>query len=185
MTRPRGLDTGGLRLGGQRSGDRRPGGRRPGGPFRSTRGASALEFALVAPIAILVLFFSLEMGIVMWADSSLEAAATRIARIGQLGVPAGQTCEQAVRGIFEERMGSWVADTSRLRIDVKLYSPGGNNSLPDVDDPDYVPVCDAGSRGDIVIYRLGFDRPGFSGIMAWLGIQLLRFQRTVIIQNEP
>ena len=150
-----------------------------------SRGVSALEFALVAPVAILVLFLSLEMGIIMWADSSLEATASRIARIGQLGVPAGQTCEEAVRRIFEDRMGSWVDDWARLRIDVKLYSPGGNNDLPNVDDPDYVPVCDAGGRGDIVIYRLGFDRPGFSGIMAWIGVQLLRFERTVIIQNEP
>lgn len=149
------------------------------------RGVTALEFALVAPLAILVLFFSLEMGIVMWADASLEGAASKIARIGQLGVPAGLTCDQAVRKVFEDRMGSWVYDAAQLRIDVKLYSPGGNNGLPDVDDPSYVPVCDAGTRGDIVIYRLGFDRPGFSGILNWLGIRLLRFERTVIIQNEP
>lgn len=150
-----------------------------------TRGASALEFALVAPLAILVLFFSLEMGIVMWADASLEAAATRVARIGQLGVPDGTSCDEAVRGIFEDRMSSWVYDAAQLRVDVKLYSPGAYNGLPDVDDPAYVPVCDAGQRGDIVIYRLGFDRPGFSGILNWLGISLLRFERTVIIQNEP
>lgn len=149
------------------------------------RGVTALEFALVAPLAILVLFFSLEMGIAMWADASLEAAASRVARIGQLGVPAGLTCDQAVRQVFEDRMGSWVYDAAQLRIDVKLYSPGGNNGLPNVDDPSYVPVCDAGTRGDIVIYRLGFDRPGFSGILNWLGIRLLRFERTVIIQNEP
>jgi hypothetical protein len=156
---------------------------RRSGPLE--RGATALEFALVAPLIIVVLFFSLEMGIVMWADSSLEAAASRVARIGQLGVPAGLSCDEAVRGIFEKRMSNWVYDPSQLRIDVKLYNPGGNNNLPNLDDPSYVPVCDTGGRGDIVVYRLGFDRPGFSGILNWLGIKLLRFQRTVIIQNEP
>lgn len=149
------------------------------------RGASALEFALVAPLAILVLFFSLEMGIVMWADASLEEAAGRVARIGQLGVPAGSTCEEAVRGTFEDRIGNWVYDKEKLHVDARLYHPGADNSDPNLDDPDYKPLCDAGGRGDMVIYRLGFDRPGFSGIMSWLGIQILRFERTVIIQNEP
>lgn len=151
----------------------------------ASRGVTALEFALVAPLAILVLFFSIEMGIVMWADATLENAASRVARIGQLGVPEGTTCEQAVRGTFESRMSSWVYDRAQLRVDARIYHPGADNSLPDVDAEDYKPVCDTGGRGDMIIYRLGFDRPGFSGIMSWLGIQLLRFERTVIIQNEP
>jgi hypothetical protein len=149
------------------------------------RGVTALEFALVAPLVILVLFFSLEMGIITWADASLEVTAARVSRIGQLGVPEGTTCNEAVRETFEKSVGNWVYDKSALRVDVRVYTPGANNESPDVDDPDYEPVCDAGSRGDMVIYRLGFDRPGFSGIMSWLGIQMLRFERSIIIQNEP
>jgi hypothetical protein len=149
------------------------------------RGVTALEFALVAPLVIVVLFFSLEMGIIMWADSALEAAAARVSRIGQLGVPAGVTCEQAVRGAFEARMSSWVYDESDLHVDATIYQPGASNELPDLDDDGYVPVCNTGGRGDMIIYRLGFDRPGFSGIMTWLGIPVLRFERTVVIQNEP
>ncbi|HEY9279806.1 MAG TPA: hypothetical protein VIP51_07010, partial [Eoetvoesiella sp.] len=91
----------------------------------------------------------------------------------------------AVRGTFEDSVRMWVYDSGQLRVDARVYSPGGDNSAPDVDDPDYVPVCNTGDRGDMIIYRLGFDRPGFSGVMGWLGIQLLRFERTVIIQNEP
>src|SRR5690606_30117127 len=71
------------------------------------RGASALEFALVAPLAILVLFFSIEMGIGMWADATLEVAASRVSRIGQIGVPEGVECEEAVRTTYEDLMSSW------------------------------------------------------------------------------
>jgi Flp pilus assembly protein TadG len=149
------------------------------------RGVTALEFAMVAPLAVLVLFFSLEMGIVSWVDASLEVTASRVSRIGQLGVPEGTDCTTAVRKVFEEGVGMWVSTESDLRVYVNTYSPGASNDLPDVNDPAYVPVCNAGTRGDMVIYRLGFKRPGFSGIMGWLGIQVLRFERTVIIQNEP
>ncbi|MBP6020098.1 MAG: pilus assembly protein [Burkholderiaceae bacterium] len=147
-----------------------------------TRGVTALEFALVAPWVILVLFFSIEMGILTWADASLEVTAGRVTRIGQLGVPAGQTCDQAVDSALENGVGSWLSSESSLLVDVQVYKPG---VMPDVSDPDYEPGCDAGDRGDMVIYRIGFDRPGFSGIMSWLDIDLLRFERTIIIQNEP
>lgn len=149
------------------------------------RGVTALEFALVAPLAILVLFFSIEMGIMTWADATLEVTASRVSRIGQLGVPEGTTCNEAVRTAFEEGVGYWVPDKDKLHVDVRVYTPGAGNLPPSIDDPAYVPMCDAGKRGDMVIYRLGFDRPSFSGIMSWLGIQVLRFERTVIIQNEP
>lgn len=149
------------------------------------RGVSALEFALVAPLVILVVFFSLEVGIMMWADASLETTAMQVSRIGQLGVPEGKTCEQEVRGMLEQKMGRWVYDPSSLRVDVRIYTPGEDISLPDPDDEDYQPVCDTGSRGDMVIYRLSFDRPGFTGVMAMLGTSVFRIERTVIIQNEP
>jgi hypothetical protein len=149
------------------------------------RGVTALEFALVAPLVIVVIFFSLEMGIIMWADSALEAAAARVSRIGQLGVPADMTCEDAVRGTFESRMSSWVYNKNDLHVDATIYRPGASNELPDFDDDGYVPVCNTGGRGDMIIYRLGFDRPGFTGIMSWLGIPVLRFERTIVIQNEP
>ncbi|NYT61730.1 pilus assembly protein [Alcaligenaceae bacterium] len=149
------------------------------------RGVTALEFALVAPLAILVLFFSIEMGIMTWADATLEVAASRISRTGQLGVFAKEDCTVAVRRLFEESMAGWVGNKKSLRVDVLVYTPGAANQLPDVDDEKYEPECNAGDRGDMVMYRLGFDRPGFSGILSWLGIRLLRFERTVIIQNEP
>jgi hypothetical protein len=72
-----------------------------------------------------------------------------------------------------------------LHVDATIYRPGASNELPDFDDDGYVPVCNTGGRGDMIIYRLGFDRPGFTGIMSWLGIPVLRFERTIVIQNEP
>jgi len=150
---------------------------------KSQRGATALEYALVAPLLFGVIFVAIETTVMLFADASLETAATRVTRIGKLGVPEGMDCETAVRRELERTLSRWVASPADLRIDVMLYEPG----LPfdDVDDESYVPVCDAGGRGDMVIYRLGFDRPGLTGFISWLGVDMLRFERIVMIQNEP
>ncbi|MFA5521477.1 MAG: TadE family protein [Castellaniella sp.] len=149
------------------------------------RGVTALEFAIVAPLVILLLFFSLEMGLAMWADATLEVAAMRISRIAQLGVPEGTSCTQAVRNVLERHVGFWVRDRGTLRADMTIYTPGIDPSLPDFDDDEYEPVCDAGGRGDMIIFRLGFDRPAFTGIMGMFGVDIMRYERTAIIQNEP
>jgi len=168
-----------------------PGAERAPGPpgtswrRRLARGVSALEFALVSPLVIFVLFFSLEMGFDMWVDSTLESAASKVSRLGQLGIPEGTDCDTEVRRIFADNMFGWVASPDDLQVDVRIYTPGAGNTPPNIDDPDYKPVCDAGGRGDIVIYRLGFDKPSFTGMLGALGLNVMRYQRAVIIQNEP
>ena len=147
------------------------------------RGVAALEYALVAPLLFGVIFVAVETTVMLFADSSLETAASRVTRIGKLGVPGGMNCEQAVRAEMESILSRWVSSPEELRIDVKLYEPG--MPFDDVDDESYEPVCDAGDRGDMVMYRLGFDRPGLTGFVTWLGVDVLRFERIVVIQNEP
>ncbi|PWF24127.1 hypothetical protein DD235_07435 [Corticimicrobacter populi] len=147
------------------------------------RGLAALEYALVAPLLMAVLIFSIEMIVMMMADASLETAANRVARLGKLGIQGD--CQEAVQRVMRETLSNWVAGDAELRADVKRYTPGADNGFGDIDDENYQPVCDAGERGDMVIYRLGFDRAGLSGVLDWFGIRLFRFERVVLIQNEP
>ena len=125
---------------------------------RLARGVAALEFAIVSPLVILVIFFSLEIGIAMWADATLEVAASRVSRLGQLGVQGD--CTEAVRKVFEDTMGRWITSKDDLEIDVRVYKPGEDNSTG-IDMG--APVCNAGDRGDMVIYHMYFDRPSFTG----------------------
>lgn len=49
----------------------------PGSKFlKSSGGTSAVEFALVMPVCLLFLFGIIELGYVLWGDSSLKYAAT-------------------------------------------------------------------------------------------------------------
>jgi Flp pilus assembly pilin Flp len=155
------------------------------GLLRDRRGASALEYALVAPLLFAVVFVAIEVTVILFADAVLEGTANRVTRIGRLGVPEGSTCEGAVRRTLEDNLDGWVVDSTDLRLDVRVYTPGQGIRFDDVDDEDYTPICDAGERGDIVMYRLGLDRPGLTGMLSWLGIDIVRLERTVVIQNEP
>lgn len=152
---------------------------RAGRARRLNRGVAALEFAIVSPLVIVVIFLSLEIGIALWADATLEVAATRVSRLGQLGVEGD--CTTAVREVLEDTMKPWVTSTDDLKIDVRLYHPGEPPEDIDLGEP----VCDAGDRGDMVIYHIAFDRPSFTGILGWMDLPLLEYRRTVLIQNEP
>jgi Flp pilus assembly protein TadG len=58
---------------------------------RTERGASALEFALVAPILILLLFGIVTFGLLFAQDLALSNAARQAARFAAV---AGHTCDQ-------------------------------------------------------------------------------------------
>ena len=152
---------------------------------RNERGASALEFAIVAPLLFAVFFMAIEITVVLFADSVLENASNRITRIGKLGVPDGQDCDSTVRAAFEDALSSWAVSPLDMRLDVQVYRAGQGIRFGDVDDEDYSPICDAGERGEIVMYRLMLDRAGLTGILGWMDSDFVRLERIVAIQNEP
>ena len=51
-------------------------------------GIATLEFALVAPVFLLVIFLVFEVGMLMWANSAIQAAASQTARCTALDAPA-------------------------------------------------------------------------------------------------
>ncbi|RLM22678.1 hypothetical protein BIY29_11855 [Brenneria alni] len=152
---------------------------------RNQRGVTALGYALVAPLLFAVIFIALEVSFIMLADAHLDIAANRVARMGRIGIDGD--CQQAVRSVMKNTLSTWVSSESEMYVDAKIYSPGEDkaNKFSDLNDKNYLPVCDAGGRGDMVIYRLAFDRPGLTGFIAWLGYNYMRFERVVLIQNEP
>jgi len=146
-------------------------------------GISALEFALVAPAFFILLFLSIETSFSLIADAMLDRTANRITRLGKLGID-NEDCTQRVMSELQDGLSFW-ADTTRIYADVKIYTPGVDSYFDDIDDETYIPVCNAGERGDMVIYRVGFEKPGLTGILSLFGANLLRFERVLVIQNEP
>jgi hypothetical protein len=137
----------------------------------------------VAPLFFIVFFLLIEVVFMLMADATLDAAASRVARMGKIGIVGD--CRTAVINTLEDTLSIW-ANKRNLHADVKVYHPGEGFDFGDIDDQaHYVPECDAGARGEMVVYRLGFDQPGLTGLISLLGLDFFRYERIVVIQNEP
>lgn len=147
------------------------------------RGVTALEFALVAPMVFLVLFFVIEIGIMLMADATLGRVANHIARQGRLNKLSSANCTASVRTLLEDGMRGWGKD---FIVDVKVYSPSDSVSVnASVFNENYTPTCTLGTENSLMVYRIGFQSSGFTGIIRWLSVDDFRFERTIILQNEP
>ncbi|GAB2902460.1 hypothetical protein GCM10027202_33750 [Microvirgula curvata] len=176
--------------------------------WRGDSGASALEFALVSPFLLLLIIGTLDIAIAMLTDGFLERSVRAATRLGiTTSVPTGKTREEAIRDIIWAGVGDWVGNPSRLHIETRVYSSFANvgqpepcgddsyqktgtctGSFTDINgnnkwDPD-MGLTGAGGRGDIVSYRVWFDRPSFTGILNLLNMGLYHFERRIVIQNE-
>lgn len=148
--------------------------------YPNSKGVTALEFAIVAPIVFIVIFLSIEVSFMLLADATLERAASQITRDGKIGKFEGADCFQKVYDRLDNELSFW-ADRQNLQVDTTVYKPGQNIEF----DEDAEIRCNAGERGDMVVYRLKFEKPGLTGLISMIGIDVFKFERIVIIQNEP
>ncbi len=170
------------------------------------RGSIALELALVLPMLLLLTAGVIEAGLMLMTDATLELAVRAATRYGITGA-GGNTRDDTIRGKIGEMMNRWKGETGTLKIefnaypsldnigkpepfndanDNKVYDPG--ETFTDVNkngqwDSDMA-AATAGGTGDIVIYRIQLERPGFTGVLALAGVSTLTFSRQVAVENE-
>lgn len=185
----------------------RVGPRRPG-CWRDQRGVSALEFAMLFPLLLLLILGTVEIAFVMMIDASLELAVRDASRYGMISpATAAETRDQRIRDIVENWLGRWLSDPQDIAIDVRTYAAFDNIGEPEpfADDngngtwdagEDYQDLNDdgvwnadmgtagAGGREEIVLYDVSFTRPTVTGILTMVGIDAYRFDRRIVIQNE-
>lgn len=173
--------------------------RAPRRPFWTAReGASAVEFALVAPLFLALTFSIIEAGYFYFVESAVEAANTKAARLIRTG--QAQTTALSRDAFFSEICD--VVDifgdcNTQLTVDVARYSSfaalAADISAPvcrdaDPDDVDALPYAAGGAR-DIVRVRVCYLHKSFN---PGLGLNLeksnagaLRMISTSIFRNEP
>lgn len=154
---------------------------------RDRRGATALEYALLMPLLFGVIFVSIEITFILFADASLESAANNVTRVGRIGITDASgnvtrpTCPQ-LKDMMVANLPGWVR-SSDLEFNVTVYHAG---DAP----PSTTSQCGAasgsGSPGDMAIYTFSVARPGITGFIGWVtgGSQLLRSSRSILVQNE-
>ncbi len=172
------------------------------------RGATALEFALVLPVLLLTTVGTIEMAIVLFIGSSMEAAVIEASRFGITGgEDEDMTREDRVLTIVAERTYG-LLDMGRVELDTLVY-----DSFEDIGKPE--PFVDANGNGvrdageaftdingnaqwdadmgaaglggpeAIVVYRLSYDWGVVTPMIRGIVGGSVRHVSSVAVRNEP
>lgn len=130
-------------------------------PFKGDDGSTIVEFAVVAPLFVLVLFAALQIGFVMLIQNAMDTAAREASRVGITGATeSGMTRSQAINAKIlqvADKYSGGIVDPSKVSIVVKAYS-----SLDSVGSPE--PFTDTNNNNQ---YDPGEPFTDVNGNGAW------------------
>lgn len=173
-------------------------------------GATAVEFAMIAPVLLAMLFGIVEFGLVFAADIVLKDATQDAARTGRTGfVTADSSQDATVRAIVRKRAGV-LMDADKLTIESLAYSgfdtlkkpepyvdANGNGKRDDGEnftDVNGNGVWDAdqgalgyGGTSEVVLYTVTYPWQFFTPLIGDLIGKdgTLTLKATAVVQNEP
>lgn len=109
--------------------------------FRSEDGASALEFAMIAPIVLLFTVGVIEISLMMLTQNIMESATFVASRLGKTGyIEANMSREDTIKKALEDSADG-LLDPGRVHIDKLSYDEFGDIGMPE-------PFVDANGNGD-------------------------------------
>jgi len=177
---------------------------------REQDGGAALEFGFIAPAFFMLVWGTIELGLLLLGNTLLEGAVREAARAGLTGyTPTNEDRVTYIRSVVQQfTMG--LIDMAKLQIDTKVYSSFANIGQPEPfsDQPPYNGVYDAGEPfvdvngngkwdadmgvaglggpGDVVVYTLTYPWDFFAGYAQTVfGVPTVTLKASVAIRNEP
>jgi hypothetical protein len=174
---------------------------------RCRAGSSAVEFAIILPVLLLFIVGSIEMAIVLFIGSSIEAAVMEASRYGVTKPEEGVSRGDQVLEIVESRTYG-LLDMDRVDLDTLVYSEfddigkpepftdaNGNGSYDagevygDVNgngqwDAD-MGKAGLGVGGDVVVYRLEYAWGVITPLMQRVLGESVTHVSSVAVRNEP
>jgi Flp pilus assembly pilin Flp len=95
------------------------------------RGATAIEFACVAPVLLILMFGTIEFSLIMLTQGLMDSATFNASRLGKTGyIPTGLTREEAIRQRISEQAGVLVR-AQDLAITTQVYGSFDNINQPE------------------------------------------------------
>ena len=173
-------------------------------------GATAVEFALVLMVFLVVIIAIMEFGMIMLRQTLIDNAIYSASRFGMTGMDETQYQTQIRRIIGNRTMG--LVDMDQVDIDVLVYTSFDQVGTPEpfVDAEPLNGVFDAGESytdvngnnqwdadqgrpgagrsGEIVLYRVTYDAPSMTGIVddsLFGGDGTIRLTSRLAVRNEP
>lgn len=176
---------------------------------RCTRGITAMEFAIIAPVMILITFSILEFSLMMLVTNIMESATSLSSRLGKTGyAEAGESREDTILASIRDRAGVLI-NADNLTITSKYYeqfdqigdaepwNDTNHNGSPDsgewsdingngVYDAD-MGLAGYGNADDIVVYTVSYPWEVVTPIMRELigedGVYTITTH--AVVKNEP
>ncbi len=148
------------------------------------RGATMLEFALIAPIYLFTILGIIELGIVMLTAVILEGAVGNAARVNITGVSGAEEtrAELLQRIVNEDSVGLLKPEklliTADVYVDFEQLNAGNPLVLPGV------PI-NPGGAGQLVLIQARYNWSFLTPIFSSFGGETLNLQSNAIVKNEP
>jgi Flp pilus assembly protein TadG len=173
---------------------------------RQTDGVSTIEFALVAPVLLLLLFGMLELGYQSYARTVLEGAVQEAGR--DSGLESAQPSQRTVDDLVRARITALVPDAA------VSFARASDGNFADVNRPEDFTDTNANGRrdatecftdendngawdsdvgrsgqggaNDIVLYTARMSYPSFFPVAASLGLpSTITLSASTILRNQP
>jgi Flp pilus assembly pilin Flp len=137
----------------------------------NARGAAFVEFALIAPLFIVIMFSVFQLGMIGWAKSSLETAlrdAARFALTGAKGTAATRA-DSIIAGIKDRMSMFQIQDGEEIQVASKVYPTFEDIGQPEkiIVDNGVIGTCEPGDQ--YIDFNLNGSRdtdmakPGYGG----------------------
>ena len=174
---------------------------------RDTRGAAAVQFAVLAPALLLMVIGSFEVAMLLFVSGTMESAVLAASRYGVTGFTEdGVSREQRIRDIILERTLGFV-DMDHTRIRTLVYSSfdqigqpepftdENGNGVHDGGEPfndvngngswdDDMGVAGLGGPGDIVLYDIEYETGALTRMFEPIFGRVVH-RAAVAVRNEP
>ncbi|HVU20171.1 MAG TPA: TadE/TadG family type IV pilus assembly protein [Rhizomicrobium sp.] len=133
-------------------------------------GSAIVEFALIAPIFFLLLFAILEIGIIFFAQSTLQHATNNLARLVRTGqLQLNGTTQSQMRSKVCTDIAPLIPCDNQLYVDLEAFSNFGSVGFSPPLDPNgnMIPLngYNAGSACSVVLVRIFYAWPVFTPIL--------------------
>ena len=150
-------------------------------------GATAIEFAMVAPVLIWLIFGMIEFGIMMATQSALEGATSQAGRAYKALARSNNETGADASAIHSRiaQIGNGLLIPARLRITARQISWGGSEDFGGGADEN---EGYTGTTGDIIQYRAFYDYPIHTPFLANVlggGSGTVSLVASTVVQNEP
>src|SRR5512132_2773393 len=155
--------------------------RRACGVARHDGGSPAVEFALAAPVLLLLMAAIVEFGTIMFVTVLMEGGLREAARWGITGQTPedGDRAAHILEVVADRTLG--LVDVSKATVKITAYPSATGKWDNDRG------KSDAGGAGDAVVYEIDYDWPLLTSLMTPLIGKDGKFhiQANAVVRNEP